>query len=208
MTSTPSRAPQSPEETDELLALDAQQAPEGDLRAFEKLVRRHLGKVVANCRYITRDNNNAEDLAQEVLVKVYFGLRSFEGRSSFGHWLRQVKANHCINHLKKTSGRSFVSVDDSEACPTEELKTGATAEQLAEQISERALIGQLLEDMPTSLRIPLLLCDMDGLSYEEIAQALEIGLSATKMRIKRARDDFRARYKQAQPLEVHGRGTR
>ena len=68
---------------DEELLQEARKAPEGDLRAFEQLVLRYQRRIVANCRYITRDQNNAEDLAQDVLVKAYFGLARFEGKSSF-----------------------------------------------------------------------------------------------------------------------------
>ena len=74
-------------DSDEELLVQALNAPEGDLRAFERLVLRYQKRVVANCRSITRDSNNAEDLAQEVLVKVFFGLRKFERKSSFGRWL-------------------------------------------------------------------------------------------------------------------------
>ena len=70
---------------DQELVNEARSAPEGDLRAFEELALRYQKRVVANCRFITRDPNNAEDLAQEVLVKVFFGLRSFERKSSFVH---------------------------------------------------------------------------------------------------------------------------
>lgn len=185
-------------ETDESLVLQAQHAPEGDLRAFEKLVLRHQGKVVANCRYITRDPNNSEDLAQEVLVKAFFGLRTFEGRSTFGHWLKRIKAHHCVNHIRKKNGRSYISIEGEEGDGLEQLKVQATAERFAEEISDRHLVGAVLDSMSSSLRIPLVLCDMDGLSYEEIAQSLGIGLSATKMRIKRARDEFRERYKKVQ----------
>jgi RNA polymerase sigma-70 factor, ECF subfamily len=97
---------------DEELLQQAREAPDGDLRAFEKLVLRYQRRVVANCRYITRDPNNAEDLAQEVLVKAFFGLRGFEGRSTFGSWLKRIKINHCLNYLKKQAGRSYVGVEE------------------------------------------------------------------------------------------------
>lgn len=185
-------------DADEDLVLQAQGAAEGDLRAFEELVLRYQGKVVANCRYITRDPNNAEDLAQEVLVKAFFGLRSFEKRSTFGYWLKRIKTHHCVNYIKKEGARSYVSVEEPEADGFEELTVPATAEQFAEEISDRNFIGAVLDSMSTSLRVPLILCDMDGLSYEEIAHSLGIGLSAVKMRIKRAREEFRQRYQKAQ----------
>jgi RNA polymerase sigma-70 factor (ECF subfamily) len=183
---------------DEELLHQARTAPEGDLRAFEKLVVRYQRRVVANCRYITRDPNNAEDLAQEVLVKAYFGLRNFEGRSSFGGWLQRIKINHCLNHLKKQAGRSYVGIDEPEAEEFSQLQVPVTAEHMAETISDRQLTSLVLDSMSNSLRIALVLCDMDGLSYEEVAKSLGISLSAAKMRIKRAREDFRAKFDQAQ----------
>ncbi len=185
-------------EVDGELVQQAQEAPEGDLRAFEKLVSRHQRWVIANCRYITRDPNNAEDLAQEILVKAYFGLRSFEGKATFGHWLKRIKIHHCLNHLKKHSGQSYVGIDEEDVGGLDELKVQITAEQLAEKLSDRLVISAVLDSMSNSLRVPLIFCDMDGLSYEEVAQSLGIGLSATKMRIKRAREEFRERYEHVQ----------
>ena len=183
---------------DQELLEQARKAPEGDLRAFEKLVLLYQKRVVANCRYITRDPNNSEDLAQEVLVKAFFGLRSFEGRSTFAGWLQRIKINHCLNHLKKQAGRSFIGIDESEVEAFDQLQVQSTAERMAETISDRQLTSLVLDSMSSTLRIPLVLCDMDGLSYEEVAQALGVGLSAAKMRIKRGREEFRERYKQMQ----------
>lgn len=193
---------------DEELLVQALNAPEGDVRAFERLILRHQSRVVANCRGITRDFNNSEDLAQEVFVKAFFGLRGFERKSSFGRWLQRIKINHCLNHLKKHGGRTFVDVGDPKAGEFDELKVTVTAEQLAEAISDRQTISDVLESMPSTLRIPLVLCDMDGLSYEEVARTLGIGLSATKMRIKRARDEFRLRYEKVQSMGAVPEGAR
>ncbi len=195
-------------DSDEELLMQALNAPEGDLRAFEKLVLRYQKRVVANCRSITRDSSIAEDLAQEVLVKVFFGLKGFERKSSFGRWLQRIKINHCLNHIKKQGGRSFVEVGDPEVDEYDELKVKVTAEQMAGTISERKIISTVLESMPSTLRIPLVLCDMDELSYEEVSQSLGIGLSATKMRIKRAREEFRTRYEKAQAFGTAAAGGR
>jgi RNA polymerase sigma-70 factor, ECF subfamily len=180
---------------DEGLLHEARNAPEGDLRAFEQLVLRHQSRVVANCRYITRDQNNAEDLAQEVLVKVFFGLRGFEGRSSFGGWLNRIKVNHCLDHLKRQSSRSFVGIEEQHVNEFDQLKDLATAGKLPEAIGDQQRIAKILDTLSSSLRVPLILCDMDGLTYEEVAQTLGISLSATKMRIKRARELFRDQYR-------------
>jgi len=185
---------------DEVLVRKAREALEGDLRPFEQLVLRYERRMVANCRYITHDPNEAEDLAQEVMVKAFYGLRSFEGRSTFRHWLQRIKVNHCLNHLKKQEGRSYIGVEEPEAGGFDQLRVQATAEHQAEVIGERELIARILNSMTETLRLPLVLCDMDELSYEEVAKVLGISLSAVKMRIKRAREDFRSRYLNMQTI--------
>ena len=119
---------------DEVLVRRARGAPEGDLRSFEQLVLRYEKRMVANCHYITRNPNDAEDLAQEVMMKAFFGLRSFEERSTFRHWLQRIKVNHCLNHLKKQEGRSYVGIEEPDAGSFDQLKVQATAEQQAEAI--------------------------------------------------------------------------
>ena len=170
------------------------EAPEGDLRAFEELVNGHRKRIAADCRYLTRDEAWFEDLAQEVFVKAFFGLRSFEGRSSFRHWLQRIKVNHCLNHLAKQKDREKLSIDEDTAESYQQLQVAPVAEADLEQMVDRQRIDRILTSMPDTLRIPLIMCDMDELSYDEIAVSLGIGLSAVKMRIKRGREQFRRLY--------------
>jgi|ERR1700730_3804396 len=179
---------------DEELLRAVREAREGDLRAFEQLIEQHHKRILADCRYLTRDENNSEDLAQEVFVKAFFGLRNFEGRSSFRHWLQRIKVHHCLNHLKKREGKEVLSIDEDAVEGYEQLHVRAVAHQDIETEASRLRIEGILNSMPATLRIPLIMCDMDELSYEEIGVALGIGLSAVKMRIKRAREQFRRRY--------------
>jgi RNA polymerase sigma-70 factor, ECF subfamily len=179
---------------DEDLTREAQKAREGDLLAFEQLILRYQGRVAANCRYITGDRNNFEDLSQEVLVKAFFAIRSFDGTSSFWVWLQRIKLSHCLKHLEEQSGRTFIGITEPDVDQFDELQVPLTPEALAGAISDKQLIGTVLDSMSSGHRIPLLLCDMDELTYEEIARLMGITLSATKMRIKRARDEFRELY--------------
>ena len=173
-----------------MLLDEALRAPDGDLRAFEQLVVRHQRRILADCRSLTRDPAHSEDLAQEVFVKAYFGLRKFEGRSSFRHWLQRIKVHHCLNHIKREQRRTSVAIDE-ESEGYEELRVEPVADRRVERLQDRERIAQILEALPTTLRVPLVMRDMDELSYEEIARALNIGLSAAKMRVKRGRERFR-----------------
>jgi len=187
-------SPADAQDVDAELLRAVREAPEGDLRAFEQLVIRYQNRVLANCRYLTRDENNAEDLSQEVFLKAFFGLPKFEERSSFRHWLNRIKVNHCLNHLKKDRGRKSLAINHDSADVFDELQVAPRAAERVEQMEDRAKIEDVLELMPSTLRVPLIMRDMDDLTYEEIADALGIGLSAVKMRIKRGRELFRRMY--------------
>ncbi len=179
---------------DEELLRAVRDAPEGDLRAFEQLIARYRKRILADCRYLTRDENYAEDLAQEVFVKAFFGLHGFEGRSSFRHWLQSIKVHHCLNYLRKREGKGSLTVDEDAVEEYEQLHVSPVALKELEAMESRKRIEDILDSMPATLRIPLVMRDMDDLSYEEIAGSLGIGLSAVKMRINRAREQFRRRF--------------
>ena len=182
------------ESSDEHLVERSVSVAGGDVRAFELLVRRHQERILANCRYLTGSSADAEDLAQEVFVKAFFGLRRFEGRSKFSTWLQRIKINHCLNFNQKKRNKSFVSIEAPEMESRVDLQTSPRAEQNLRAADERRRIAAALDEMSESLRVPLILRDADGLSYAAIAEKLELSLSAVKMRIKRGRDEFRRYY--------------
>ncbi len=173
---------------DEELLARIREAGEGDLRHFEELVRRYQAKVTTNCRYLSGSPDDAEDLAQEVFMKIYFGLAGFEGRSSFNTWVQRIKSNHCINFVKK---KRLETVELNAPGVEGASSVSPKAERELEKEAAKARVGSVLLQMSETLRIPLVLRDMDGMSYEEIAEELGLGLSAVKMRIKRGRDEFR-----------------
>lgn len=181
---------------DDDLVEQARSRGNDDTRPFEALVQRHQRFVIANCRVITRSPNDAEDLAQEVFVKAFFALRRFEGRSQFRTWLQRIKVNHCLNHLRSTRGAVMVDIEDVIPEGHGGMQTAPTVEADLQTVNDRERILRVLDSMSDTLRIPLMLRDGDGQSYDEIAVHLGIGLSAVKMRIKRARAEFRQRFGQ------------
>jgi RNA polymerase sigma-70 factor (ECF subfamily) len=183
--------------SDEELVELATGAVRGDLRAFDVLVERHQSRILANCRYLTRSPDDAEDLAQEVFVKAYFGLDRFEGRSEFRTWIQRIKVNHCLNHLRRKRDKVFLDVQDEALGAEEELRVDPVADRRLERREDRELVREVIDGLPDTLRLPLLLRDLDELSYQEVADSLGIGLSAAKMRIKRGREEFRRRFERA-----------
>ena len=185
-------------ESDEILVRKAKTAATGDTRPFEELVNRHQGKILANCRYMTGSADDAQDLAQEVFVKAFFSLRKFQEQSQFGTWIQRIKINHCLNFLRKRKDKSFVDVQDPLAEVEPELHVAPGAERAVHARDERERIGEVLDLLPETLRVPLIMRELDGLSYQEIAENLGVGLSAVKMRIKRGREEFRRLYDRAE----------
>lgn len=181
-------------ETDEALVELARHRGPHDTRPFDTLIKRYQGVVKANCRAITRSAVDAEDLAQEVFLKAFFGLKRFEGRAPFRSWLQRIKVNHCLNHLRKTQGAVMLDIEDVPPESYDAMQTAPNAHMALQTAADREQIVAVLDTMSDALRIPLMLCDGDGQSYEEIAEQLGISLSAVKMRIKRGRAQFRERF--------------
>ena len=150
---------------------------------------RYEKRVVTNCRYLSGSPADADDLAQEVMIKVFYGLAGFEGRSAFKTWLMRVKSNHCINFVNKRRLET-VGLDEGLIGGRAGAVEPDAWRDLERQEAARR-VGEILLRMPDTLRIPLVLRDMDGLEYQEIAEELGIGLSALKMRIMRGRSEFR-----------------
>lgn len=178
---------------DELVEI-ARSSSAYDTRPFEALVRRHQAFVAANCRAVTRLPNDVDDLAQEVFVKAFFGLRRFEGQAPFRAWLHRIKVNHCLNYLRKMRSTPTLELDERTHEQDAALQVAPAVDAALGAAADRERILAILDAMPDTLRLPLMLRDGDGFSYEEIAAHLRISLSAVKMRIKRGREEFRRRF--------------
>ena len=187
----------SQQTSDEQLVKQAKSAMAGDARAFEALMRRHHSYVLTNCRYLSGSADDSKDLAQEVFVKTFFALSTFQGRSKFKTWLSTIKLNHCLNFLRKKQGKHFVDVHAPELEGNHALHQEAAAEKNVAATKLRSRVEEILDELPENLRIPVVLRDLDGMPYAEIAEQLGIGLSAVKMRIKRGRAEFRSLYDDA-----------
>ena len=155
--------------------------------------------MLANCRYLSGSAEDAQDLAQDVFVKVYFALRRFRGESTFGTWVQRIKVNHCLNYLRRDRGKNFLDVEDPALEAEAELAVAAEADARVQARDQRQAIRAVLDELPDTLRVPLVMRDLDGLSYQEIADELGLKLSAVKMRIKRGREEFRRLYRRLDP---------
>jgi RNA polymerase sigma-70 factor (ECF subfamily) len=175
-----------------------QLAQRGDAGAFDALVRRYQHKVVKLVLRYVRDPAEAEDIAQEAFIKAYRALPRFRGDSAFYTWLYRIAINTAKNVLA-SRGRSPIqyevdrSDDDDNYDVVANLKDTATPEALALTEEIRSTVTAAIDALPEDLRTAIQLRELEGLSYEEIAAAMECPVGTVRSRIFRAREAIDAR---------------
>jgi len=164
----------------------------GDQSAWRELVGRHTRRVFAIAyRYLGRVED-AEDLTQEVFVKVYQGLDRYRERDgAFPAWLGTVARNHAIDRYRQRREELLRARDEPFL---EQLPSRADGPYQALERSERVrLVHRGLQALPANIREPLVMCDLQGLAYEDIAEALGVPLGTVKSRINRGRVELAKR---------------
>ncbi|OGR87995.1 MAG: hypothetical protein A3A86_06735 [Elusimicrobia bacterium RIFCSPLOWO2_01_FULL_60_11] len=158
-----------------------------DISDFRAVVLRHQENILRLCAGFLGDTA-AEDAAQEVFIKAYRNLDRFEGRSKLSTWLYRIASNHCLDVLSK---RKAAREDSLEALVEKRGDSApglATAGDFTAGFEDRETVMALLSRLSPDARAILLLREGEGLSYEELAQTLEISLDAVKTRLYRARE--------------------
>lgn len=166
-------------------------AKAGDQESFGLLVEKHQNKVYSLALRLVGDREEAADLAQEAFLKAWQGLKSFQGESSFSTWIYRLTTNVCIDHLRRQKRRqgveAAVSLDDEDSGWAEPADWEQDPQRKLEQSERGRALARALEELPEHQRRPLVLREISGLSYQEIAQALDLDLGTVKSRIARAR---------------------
>ncbi|AOV17269.1 RNA polymerase sigma factor RpoE [Acidihalobacter aeolianus] len=166
----------------------------GDMRAFDLLVRKYQHKILNLIARYVHEPSAAQDVAQEAFIKAYRGLGNFRGESAFYTWLYRIAINTAKNHLVAESRRSpefEVNAEDAERLDGESgLKEYATpeGELLSEEIRQR--VFNAIEALPEDLKTAITLRELEGMSYEEIAQVMSCPIGTVRSRIFRARESI------------------
>lgn len=164
---------------------------QGDTNAFEPLVSAYEKNVYNLALRMTGSPEDAADMAQEAFIKAFNSIDGFRGDSKFSVWLYRIVSNVCLDFLRRRSKRGAVSlsVEDDEGgdiqldIPDE----SRSPEALLERRMTREAVRRGLDSLPEDYRQILLLREIEGLSYEELAQALQLEVGTVKSRIFRAR---------------------
>jgi RNA polymerase sigma-70 factor, ECF subfamily len=166
---------------------------QGDEAAFRELLRRYRGRALFLASQILRDRTEAEDVVQEAFLRVFRSIGKFRGEASFFSWLYRIVVNLCMDRGRRAPVRRTVDLDpeqdlsDAVASPAH-----AEPEAVETRLQVHALLAQLGED----LRVTLLLREVAGLSYAEIAEQLGVPIGTVRSRLSAAREQFRRLWEQ------------
>lgn len=186
--------------TDQELVEKAQQ---GDKKAFNLLVVRYQNRVAGLLtRYVSRDD--IPDIVQESFIKAYRSLASFRGESAFYTWLYRIAVNTAKNHLTALGRRppkEDILAEDAESYDAGvQLREADTPENLVLSDELKRVVFETIDNLPEELKMAITLREIEGLSYEEIAEVMDCPVGTVRSRIFRAREAIDARI---QPLISH-----
>ncbi len=173
-------------------------AQSGDKRAFGLLVSKYQRKLARLLSRLIRDPAEVEDIAQEAFIKAYRALPSFRGDSAFYTWLYRIGINTAKNHLvalgRRAPTTTEFNTDEAEGFEDgEQLRDINTPESvlMSKQIADT--VAEAMDELPEELRIAITMREIEGLSYEDIAAAMNCPIGTVRSRIFRARDAIAAK---------------
>ncbi len=172
-------------------------AKKGDMAAFEKLITRHSAMIFRVTMHILNSREDTEDVIQEVFLRAFQNLNTFEERSLFSTWLTRIAVNSALTKLRTLRRSRMESLDDDSEDSSALIDTFAdwrpNPEQLYRGTELREILLQALTSLPEACRVVFLLRDIEGLSTAETAEMLDLSVNNVKSRLLRARLKLRAR---------------
>ena len=178
-------------------------AKEGDAQAFETLVSRYETKIYHMALRYTGDAQEALDITQEVFLRMYRGLEAFDGEAAVGMWLYKIADDVCKETLHRVSGRATMSLellDQEKPYDIEITDLRYNPESVYDRAALRDTIVDAVSALPEHLRKVIILREIAGMPYAEIANCLELEVGTVKSRIARGRDKLRS-FLSKQPVE-------
>ena len=164
----------------------------GDKAAYDLLVLKHQQRIVNLVSRFVRNQSDVLDVTQEAFIKAYRALPNFRGESAFYTWLYRIAVNTAKNHLavqsRRPSGSGYDVSEIEQIEGADALKEQATPENLVLKDELQATVLKAIEDLPEDLKTAIMLREIEGLSYEEIASVMECPIGTVRSRIFRARE--------------------
>ena len=171
-----------------------QRIQSGDKRSFDVLVLKYQHKVISLVLRYVHDHDTAQDVAQEAFIKAYKGLKNFRGESAFYTWLYRIAINTAKNYLVSQNRRlpdTDIDAHDAEQFEGESaLKEYATPERELLTAEIQTAVAGAIDNLPEDLRTAIMLWELEGMSYEEIAVTMDCPIGTVRSRIFRARESI------------------
>ena len=164
----------------------------GEVQVYEVLVRKYETRVRGFCLGILRNPTEAEDAAQEVFIKAYKGLKGFRAQAKFSTWLYRIATYHCRDVLRKERRHRMESWEALRQEHGEAFEARVAASKRESSPEQKELLRYALDQLPEQYKTVLILREIQGLSYEELAEVLHCSLDAVKARLRRAREQLQA----------------
>lgn len=172
-----------------------EQVMKGDTEAFSAIIERYRNQVFRYVRAKFDNSDEVMDITQDIFMTAFESLKSFRGEAKFSTWLFSITANYCKNYRKKMNRVRTVSIEKSEE-ETGEFQIADERENTEKAVIDREslrIVKEELYGLPEDYREILILRDIEGMSYNEIAGILGISLSNVKVRIHRGREQLKER---------------
>jgi len=164
----------------------------GDKSVFEEIILRYQDRIYNLCLYILGNRHDAQDTAQETFLKAYRNLADFKPKASLYTWLYRIAVNTCLDYRKRPFFESiFKSSSEGEEFIQEPVFDGPSPEKLYETKQLGLALSKSLGKLSLKLRAVIILKEIEGLSYEDIAEVLDVSLGTVKSRISRAREELK-----------------
>jgi RNA polymerase sigma-70 factor (ECF subfamily) len=187
-----------------------EQCLSGDQVAWETIVRQNWRKVFNVAYKFVGKHDEAEDLTQDIFLKIFKALATFDRRANFQTWIISISRNLCIDHYRSVRKERQTIARDVDSRDLQPASGDRSPHAVAEHQDLRAMLRQALETLPSTLRTAVVLRDLQELSYQEIAERLGLPEGTVKSRINRGRIELAhqlRRLQDKQPVKPRRRGA-
>ena len=182
-----------------------ERASGGDPSAFNQLMAMHEKRMYAVALRMFANREDAQDCLQEAMLRIYRAIGGFKGQSSFSTWVYRITMNTCLDELRRKKNRPNTSLDNLLDQGWSPSDGDNVPERRAIQSETRKMLAGAIRELPEDMRSAIVLQDVQGYSYDEIAQMLDVNVGTIKSRISRGREKLREKLsKKAELFDTRG----
>ncbi|GAB1536816.1 RNA polymerase sigma factor RpoE [Geovibrio sp. ADMFC3] len=165
----------------------------GDAASYELLIRKYQSKLFSTVLHMVKNRELAEDIVQESFLRAFRKLDTLNNRSQFYPWIKRIALNMALNHFEKEKRVLDVESDDDESSFFENISSGESPEELTLKEEMKRYVRMFVDSLPDRLRVVIILREVEDMSYEEIAEMLNIPLGTVRSRLFNARNIIKER---------------